>query len=89
MRVVPWRRQPCGMGLVFFCCWGLLDTRRRGREGGFCHSQWTAFAAWARRTEVTGRSAVGAEASAPALLVDALPFGLFLGRREDHGARPR
>ena len=58
------------MGLVFFRRWGLLDTRRRGREGGFCHSQWTAFAAWARRAEVTGRSAVGAEASASALLVD-------------------
>ena len=41
----------------------------------------------ARRTEVTGRSAVGAEASALALLVDALPFGLFLGRREVHGGR--
>ena len=73
------------MGLVFFRRWGLLDTRRRGREGVFCHSQWMAFATWARRTEVTGHSAVGAEASAPALLVDALPFGLFLGRREVYG----
>ena len=77
------------MGLVFFHRWGLLDTRRRGYEGGFCHSQWTAFAAWARSMEVTGRSAVGAEASDPALLVDALPLGVFLAAERSMGAGPR
>ena len=75
------------MGLVFSRRWSLLFLGRHGREGGFCHGQWTELAAWASRTEVTGHSAVGAEASAPALLIDALPVGLFLGRREVHGGR--
>ena len=87
MRVVPWRRQPFGMGLVFSHRWGLLCTGRCGREGGFCHGQWTTLAAWAGREEVTGHSAVGAEASAPALLIYALAVGLFLGCRTVHGDR--
>ena len=46
-----------------------------------------ALAAWAGRAEVTGHFTVGAEASAPALLIDVLLFGLFLGCREVHGGR--
>ena len=87
MRVVPWRCQPCGMGLVFSCRWGLLFTGRHGHEGGFCHGQWATLAVWAGHTEVPGRSAAGAEASAPELLIDALSFGLFLGCQDVHGGR--
>ena len=87
MRVVPWRCQPCGIGLVFSRHWSLLFSGRHGREGGFCHGQWVTLAVWPGRTEVRDRSAVGAEASAPGLLVDALSFGLFLGRRKVHGGR--
>ena len=72
------------MGLVFSHRWDLLCT---GREGSFCHGQWTMLAVWAGRAEETGCSAIGAEASASAFLVDALPFGLFLSCREVHVGR--
>ena len=66
-------------GTRFISPLGFLDTKRHRCEGSFFYSQRTAQVTRAGSAEVADRSAVGAETSAPAFLVDALPFGLFLG----------
>ena len=82
MRDVPWWCQPCGIRLVNFRRCGILYPG--GGDHGFCCYQRTVLTAQADTSEMAGRSAVSAEASALTFLVDALPFSLFLGCREIH-----